>query len=108
MSAHLPASLPLKARLKPTISRVGSRVIAAEHNRIARRVVDYLHERILKNRRKHQSYSHEEIAANLGIEARQVRASLAHSGTELVTVVVTPEDRAAIMKVSEAQRRLTR
>ena len=103
MSAHLPASLPLQMRLKSTLSHVpGNRIVAAEHNRVARRVVDYLHQRILKDRRKHQTFSHEEVAAQLGIKAQQVRASLAHGGGELTTVVVTAEDRVAIERVRKA------
>lgn len=109
MSPHLPASLPLQARLKPTLSQArGTRTVAAEHNRVAHRVIAYLHERILKDRRKHQSYSHEEVGAKLGIEPRQVRASLAHAGVELITVRVSTEDRAAIKKVQEQQRMLAR
>jgi hypothetical protein len=108
MSAHLPAGLPLQARLKPTISRIGSRIIAAEHNRIARRVVEYLHARILKDRRKHQSYSHQEVGAALGIEPRQVGASLAHAGTSITTVVVTEADRAAIKKLRKELEMMAR
>lgn len=106
MSAHLPASLPLQARLKSTISQVrGARSVAAEHNRIARRVVDYLHERIMKDRRKHQVYSHEEVAAKLGIKPQQVKASIAHAGNDLTTVVLTAEDRVAIERVRKASTR---
>jgi hypothetical protein len=97
MSPHIPAILPLQARLKSTFSRLpGNRITAAEHNRIAHRVVDYLHSRILKDRRKHQTYRLEEVAAKLGIKPQQVRASLAHAGTELITVVVTAEARDSI------------
>jgi hypothetical protein len=107
VSPHLPATVPPQARLKPTLSGAGSPTLLVEHNQIARRVVDYLHQRILKDPRKHQTYSHEEVGAVLGIEPQKVRASLAHAGTELITVVVSTEDRAAIKKVREKQCMLT-
>jgi hypothetical protein len=103
VSPHLRASLPLQARLKPTLSKAaGARLAAAEHNRIARLIVVYLHDRILKDRRKYQSYSHDDVAKALGLEPRQVRASLAHAGTDVTTVEVTAQERASLRKVREA------
>ena len=97
MSAHRPAPLPLHARIKPTLNMPSSaRGVVVEQNRIARRVVDCLHKRILDNPDKHQHYSHEDVGAALGVDARKVRLSLAHAGLTGITVEVTTKSRAAI------------
>ncbi len=64
------------------------RTRAVDHNQVAERVVAYLHEQILKNPDRHQVYLHVEVAGALGIESRQVSASLAHAGVRKITVEV--------------------
>jgi hypothetical protein len=99
MSAQLLASLPLQARFKPTTNRYTQmRGMAAEQNRIAKRVVDYLHHQILSNPEKHQRYTHEEVGAALGIAPRKVQLSLAHAGNTGISLEVTTKCRSAIKK----------
>ena len=103
MSPHMLASLPLQARFKPTTNRfTRMRVMAAEQNRIAKRVVDYLHQRILDNPDRHQRYTHEDIGVALGIDPRKVQLSLSHAGNTGITLEATPKCRVAIGKAMRA------
>jgi hypothetical protein len=106
VSAHKPASLPLQARIKPTLNlRPAVRGVAIEQNQIARRVVDYLHNRILDNSEQCQYYRHEEVGVALGIDPRKVRLSLAHAGGDCITVKVLAKDRTAIRKLAKKRSR---
>lgn len=72
MSVHLPASLPLRARIKSTLNiRRSNRGNIVEANRTARRIIDYLHRRILENPDRYQRYTHEEVGAALGIDPKK-------------------------------------
>lgn len=104
MSAHKPASLPLQGRIKSTMNlRAVVRAIAVEQNLIAKRVVEYLHARILENPDRQQTYRHEEVGAALGIDPRKVRLSLAQAGGEWITVDVSATDRAATRKLAKSR-----
>jgi hypothetical protein len=99
MSPRKSANLPLKARIKSTLNlRPSTRGFTVAANQTARRVVEYLHRRILENPDRYQRYSHEEVGAALGIDPKRVALSLAHGGLASTTVEVTPESRAAIAK----------
>jgi len=100
MSPQKPASLPLQARIKSTLNlRPTNRGTTVDANWTARRVVAYLHRRILDNPDRHQHYSHEEIGAALGIDPKKVSLSLAHGGIRGISMDVTPESRKAIKKL---------
>ncbi len=105
MSEHLPASLPLRARIKSTLNlRPAVRATTVNSNQTARRVVDHLHDRILANPEKHQRYTHQEVGEVLGIDPKKVRLSLAHAGARGITLEVTAKDRAAIKQTIKEQR----
>jgi hypothetical protein len=90
VSAHLPASLPLQTRIKPTLKlRPAVRGAMIDQNQTARRVVDYLHKQNLDNPERHQRYRHVEVAAALGIDAHRVRLALAHAGSDLLAIQVS-------------------
>jgi ABC-type cobalamin transport system ATPase subunit len=106
VSAHLPAGLPLQARIKPTLNlRPSVRGATIEQNQTAGRVVDYLHKRILDNPERYQRYRLEEVAATLGIDLKRVRLALAHAGIEWLTVEVSAKDRAAIRTMASKAKR---
>jgi len=81
--------------------RPAVRGATVEQNQTARRVVDYLHQKILENPERYQRYRHEEVAATLGIDPKRVRLALAHAGSDLLTVEVSAKDRAAIEKLTK-------
>lgn len=102
MTAHKPASLPLQARIKPTLNlRLAVRGMTIQYNQTARRIVDYLHRQILANPEKSQRYNFEEVGGALGIDPKKVRLCLAHSGIAWITVEVSAKDRAAIKKLTK-------
>ena len=106
MTAHIPAGLPLEARIKSTLNlRHAGRGLTIERNQTARRVVDYLHDQILKNPEASQRYRHEDVAAALGIDPRKVCLALAHAGGDWITVEVSAKDRAAIRKLAKKHSR---
>jgi hypothetical protein len=104
VKVHKPAPLPLQARIKPTLNlRPAVRGVTIEYNQTARRIVDYLHRRILENPDRSQSYLHEDVGTALGIDPRRVSLSLAHAGVNRITVEVTAADRAAIRKLAKTR-----
>jgi hypothetical protein len=105
VKVHKPASLPLQARIKPTLNlRPAVRGKTIEYNQTARRIVDYLHARILENPDESQTYLHEDVGAALGIDPQKVRLSLAHAGVNRITVEVTAADRAAVRELAKKSR----
>ncbi len=100
MGPHKAASLPLQARIKPTLNlRPAVRGMTNQSNQTARRVVDYLHREILANPEKFQRYNFEKVGGALGLDPKKVRLSLAEAGPAWVSVEVSAKDRAAIKRV---------
>jgi hypothetical protein len=104
MSAHKPAGLPLQARLKSTTNNSPARRLSIEHNQIAKRVIDYLHDRILNDPSPYQIHFHAVTAAALSIDPRKVRLCLSHCGYDRITLEVSPADRKAIAKLLKQNR----
>jgi len=71
-------------------------MLASAQNQMAKRVVEYLHEEILKNSSPSQSYRYEDVALALGLDKRKVGLCLAQGGVDRITVNVTAKDRVAI------------
>lgn len=90
---------PLQPRLESYRgSKENLRRKAAEHNAMARRVVDHLNTLIANDPRDRQLYIYDSIARDLGLSADEVQSAVMYGGHNGITVGVTDEDRARYLK----------
>ncbi|MBP0116384.1 hypothetical protein [Bradyrhizobium vignae] len=89
--------LPLQPRLKGYRGAdPKKRRKAAEHNEMARRVVDHVNKLIANNPEPSQQYLWYEVARDLGLTVEDVESAVMYGGHHGVTVGITEESRRSL------------
>jgi hypothetical protein len=77
---------------------------AAEHNLMARRVVDHLNTLIANDPSDMQQFIFASVARDLGLTADEVQSAVRYGGHNGITVCVTDEDRKVLARFKSQDR----